>query len=107
MEHPNRLFFMPLAGWLRLAVLLVLWACAASVGAAVREGEGLARGQVRGDRLAVDGALVLPARSLSSGALASLQFILPDRKLFLPGCKLPDVPVIVLSIDPCISCTER
>ena len=25
----------------------------------------------------------------------------------LPGCKLPDVPVIVLSIDPCISCTER
>ncbi len=37
----------------------------------------------------IDGALVLPARSLSSGALASLQFILPDRKLFLPGCKLP------------------
>ena len=25
----------------------------------------------------------------------------------LPGCKLPDAPVIVLSIDPCISCTER
>jgi Ni,Fe-hydrogenase III large subunit len=25
----------------------------------------------------------------------------------LPGCQLADVPVIVISIDPCISCTER
>jgi len=25
----------------------------------------------------------------------------------LPGCQLADVGVIVLSIDPCISCTER
>ncbi len=25
----------------------------------------------------------------------------------LPGCQLADVPVIVLTIDPCISCTER
>jgi len=25
----------------------------------------------------------------------------------LPGCDLSDVPVITLSIDPCISCTER
>ncbi|HOT26744.1 MAG TPA: nickel-dependent hydrogenase large subunit [Candidatus Ozemobacteraceae bacterium] len=25
----------------------------------------------------------------------------------LPGCQLADVPVIVLAIDPCISCTER
>ncbi|MEG1336227.1 MAG: NADH-quinone oxidoreductase subunit D, partial [Clostridiales bacterium] len=25
----------------------------------------------------------------------------------LAGCDLADVPVIVLSIDPCISCTER
>ncbi|MFW6236370.1 MAG: nickel-dependent hydrogenase large subunit [Desulfovibrionales bacterium] len=25
----------------------------------------------------------------------------------IPGCELADVPVIVLSIDPCISCTER
>ena len=25
----------------------------------------------------------------------------------LEGCVLADVPVIVLSIDPCISCTER
>lgn len=25
----------------------------------------------------------------------------------MPGCELADVPVITLSIDPCISCTER
>ena len=25
----------------------------------------------------------------------------------LPGCRLGDVPVIVISIDPCVSCTER
>jgi Ni,Fe-hydrogenase III large subunit len=25
----------------------------------------------------------------------------------LPGCSLSDVPVLVLTIDPCISCTER
>lgn len=31
----------------------------------------------------------------------------PPLLAMLPGCKLPDVPVIVLSIDPCISCTER
>ena len=31
----------------------------------------------------------------------------PPLLHMLPGCKLPDVPVIVPSIDPCISCTER
>ena len=25
----------------------------------------------------------------------------------LPGCELADVPVLVLTVDPCISCTER
>ena len=25
----------------------------------------------------------------------------------LPGCQLADVPILVLTIDPCISCTER
>jgi ech hydrogenase subunit E len=25
----------------------------------------------------------------------------------LPGCDLADVPVLELTIDPCISCTER
>jgi len=32
---------------------------------------------------------------------------LPALVKMLPGCFLADVPVIVLTIDPCISCTER
>ena len=32
---------------------------------------------------------------------------LPALLHMLPGCQLADVPVIILSIDPCISCTER
>jgi ech hydrogenase subunit E len=32
---------------------------------------------------------------------------IPPLVKMLPGCQLADVPVIVLSIDPCISCTER
>lgn len=32
---------------------------------------------------------------------------LPALVTMLPGCQLSDVPVIILSIDPCISCTER
>lgn len=31
----------------------------------------------------------------------------PTLLVMLPGCNLADVPVITLSIDPCISCTER
>ena len=31
----------------------------------------------------------------------------PPLLAMLPGCQLSDVPVITLSIDPCISCTER
>jgi ech hydrogenase subunit E len=31
----------------------------------------------------------------------------PPLVKMLGGCSLPDVPVIVLTIDPCISCTER
>lgn len=31
----------------------------------------------------------------------------PPLVAMLPGCELADVPVITLSIDPCISCTER
>jgi Ni,Fe-hydrogenase III large subunit len=31
----------------------------------------------------------------------------PPLVEMLPGCELSDVPVIILSIDPCISCTER
>ena len=32
---------------------------------------------------------------------------IPPLAVILPGTELADVPVIVLSIDPCISCTER
>ncbi|CCH48729.1 hydrogenase large subunit [Pseudodesulfovibrio piezophilus] len=32
---------------------------------------------------------------------------IPPLLATLPGCELADVPVIVLAIDPCISCTER
>ncbi|ACX51701.1 NADH-ubiquinone oxidoreductase chain 49kDa [Ammonifex degensii KC4] len=32
---------------------------------------------------------------------------LPTLLVMLPGCELADVPVITLSIDPCIACTER
>ncbi|WP_285906597.1 nickel-dependent hydrogenase large subunit [Pseudodesulfovibrio pelocollis] len=32
---------------------------------------------------------------------------IPPLLAMLPGCELADVPVIVLAIDPCISCTER
>jgi ech hydrogenase subunit E len=32
---------------------------------------------------------------------------IPPLLVMLPGMSLPDVPVIVHSIDPCISCTER
>jgi Ni,Fe-hydrogenase III large subunit len=31
----------------------------------------------------------------------------PALMKMLPGCELADVPVVILSIDPCISCTER
>jgi ech hydrogenase subunit E len=31
----------------------------------------------------------------------------PPLVKMLGGCELADVPVIVLTIDPCISCTER
>ncbi|MDQ7821619.1 MAG: nickel-dependent hydrogenase large subunit [Candidatus Eremiobacteraeota bacterium] len=32
---------------------------------------------------------------------------IPSLLVMLPGSELPDVPVIIHSIDPCISCTER
>jgi ech hydrogenase subunit E len=32
---------------------------------------------------------------------------IPSLLVMLPGSELADVPIIVLSIDPCISCTER
>ena len=32
---------------------------------------------------------------------------IPPLVSFLKGCELADVPVIVLSIDPCVGCAER
>lgn len=32
---------------------------------------------------------------------------IPTLLKMLPGCRLPDVPILILTIDPCISCTER
>ena len=32
---------------------------------------------------------------------------IPALVKILQGCELADVPVMVLTIDPCISCTER
>jgi Ni,Fe-hydrogenase III large subunit len=32
---------------------------------------------------------------------------IPILLKMLPGCRLADVPVLILTIDPCISCTER
>ncbi|HBS60404.1 MAG TPA: NADH-quinone oxidoreductase subunit D, partial [Firmicutes bacterium] len=32
---------------------------------------------------------------------------IPAFLTMLPGCELADVPVLALTIDPCISCTER
>jgi ech hydrogenase subunit E len=32
---------------------------------------------------------------------------LPALVKLLPGCDLADVPILVLTIDPCVSCTER
>jgi ech hydrogenase subunit E len=32
---------------------------------------------------------------------------LPAMLKLLQGCQLADVPILILTIDPCISCTER
>lgn len=32
---------------------------------------------------------------------------IPPLLEMLPGCELADVPILILTIDPCISCTER
>ncbi|MFA5878821.1 MAG: nickel-dependent hydrogenase large subunit [Candidatus Margulisiibacteriota bacterium] len=32
---------------------------------------------------------------------------LPSMLKLIPGCDLADIPVLLLTIDPCISCTER
>ncbi len=32
---------------------------------------------------------------------------IPPLAEMLPGCEFPDVPVIVVSVDPCVCCTDR
>ena len=54
-----------------------------------------------------DKPLVQDVRVEDLSALVIRSATVRDVHGMLPGCKLPDVPVIVLSIDPCISCTER
>ena len=51
-------------------------------------------------------ALHLFARSISLDQCARFANI-PGLVKTLQGCDLADVPVLVLTIDPCISCTER
>ncbi|MDA8096113.1 MAG: nickel-dependent hydrogenase large subunit [Clostridia bacterium] len=71
------------------------------------EGEGLIRvEQPRGE-------LVEYARGNGTAYLERLKVRtptfsnIPALLVMLPGCELADVPVITMSIDPCIACTER
>jgi ech hydrogenase subunit E len=50
-----------------------------------------------------DGGKILKRLRLRTPTFAHL----PSLVEMLPGSTLPDIPVIILSIDPCVSCTER
>jgi Ni,Fe-hydrogenase III large subunit len=50
-----------------------------------------------------DGTKHLSRARIRTPTLANI----PPLVKMLPGAQLADVPVVVLSIDPCISCTER
>ena len=50
-----------------------------------------------------DGSKNLPRVRIRTPTFANI----PPLLAMLGGCELADVPVITLSIDPCISCTER
>ena len=71
------------------------------------EGEGIARvEQPRGEVLyyiRAGGGKYLDRVRIRTPTFANI----PVLVAMLPGMYLSDVPVIVLSIDPCISCTER
>jgi ech hydrogenase subunit E len=49
------------------------------------------------------GALELDRIKLRTPALMNV----PALLAMLPGCQLADVPGIVVSVDPCICCTDR
>lgn len=53
--------------------------------------------------IAADGSNKLDRLRIRTPTFANV----PPLVAMLPGCEMADVPVITLSIDPCISCTER
>jgi len=59
------------------------------------------------------GELIYYARTNGSDIPERLRWRVPTYHnwealtIMLPGCKVADVPVIIGSVDPCISCTER
>ncbi len=53
--------------------------------------------------MAADGSNKLDRLRIRTPTFANV----PPLVAMLPGCEMADVPVITLSIDPCISCTER
>jgi ech hydrogenase subunit E len=62
--------------------------------------------QPRGEALyyvKADGGKMLDRVRIRTPTFANV----PPLLEMLPGCTLADAPVVVLSIDPCISCTER
>lgn len=71
------------------------------------EGEGVARvEQPRGELFyyfKADGTKNLDRLRIRTPTFANI----PPLAVMLPGIELADVPVVILSIDPCISCTER
>jgi ech hydrogenase subunit E len=71
------------------------------------EGETVSRGeQPRGELiyyLRGNGTKNLERMRVRTPTFANI----PPLLVMLPGCELADVPVITLSIDPCIACTER
>ncbi len=70
-------------------------------------GEALSRGEApRGELVyyvRAKGALALDRIKLRTPALMNV----PALTAMLPGCQLADVPTIVVSVDPCICCTDR
>ena len=71
------------------------------------EGEGIIRvEQPRGELVEYargNGTVHLERLKVRTPTFANI----PTLLVMLPGCELADVPVITLSIDPCIACTER
>lgn len=71
------------------------------------EGEGISRvEQPRGELyyyIKANGTKYLERLRIRTPTFANI----PPLAAMLPGIELADVPVVVLSIDPCISCTER